>query len=322
MKKSSIIGSFFILLILSLSGLGFIYRQDLFDWYKLKDYTPSQEVVGLANSTTMNDAARRLFYVNRPIIADNSTFNEHCRDNRHSIVLGCYLSGQRGIYLLDVEDERLQGIKEVTAAHEFLHAAYERLDNNEKIKIDKLIEDTYNKLDNTRIRETVDLYKKEDPKIVPNELHSMLGSEVRNLPPALEEYYKKYFSNRLVIVNYSEKYEQAFLDRQDAVRQYDIELKNLKVKIDSESDRLSKEGDDIKSFRSELDNLKNSNVELYNTKVKEFNSRVSEYNNSIDQLEAMVVKYNETVQKRNNVVTEQGELIDAIDSREVVPTQR
>ena len=35
-------------------------------------------------------------------------------------------------YIYNVNDERLNGLKEVTAAHEMLHAAYERLPESDK----------------------------------------------------------------------------------------------------------------------------------------------------------------------------------------------
>lgn len=47
----------------------------------------------------------------------------------------------------------------------------------------------YEKLDNTRIKNVIGLYRKANAN-VSNELHSILGTEVRNLPSDLEAYYK------------------------------------------------------------------------------------------------------------------------------------
>ena len=46
-------------------------RFEVYDWWKLKNYTPPSEVVQLAQETTMTDKARRLFYVHKPQIIDD-----------------------------------------------------------------------------------------------------------------------------------------------------------------------------------------------------------------------------------------------------------
>lgn len=323
MKLGKFIGFLGVILAFAALAFGFLYNQEIVDWTKLRGYTPDPEIVVLADNTTMVDSARRLFYVNRPTIADKDLFNEHCREDEHSIVLGCYLSGQRGIYLLDVNDDRLNGIKEVTAAHELLHATYERLSSKEKQEVDAMLEDAFTRVTNTRIKESIELYRKKDANIVSNELHSIIGSEVRDLSPELEKYYSKYFSNRLKIVSFSEQYEQAFIERQNAVREYDIELAEIKAEIDSTSNRLNQESSDLTNLKSKLNQLKREDkIEEHNALIPEFNAKVNSYNQDVDELSAKVVKYNETVQTRNNVASEEAALVEAIDSRKVVPDQR
>lgn len=312
---------------LLLIAIGLFFRQDINDWIKLRNYQPSSDVIALADKTTMQDSSRRLFYINKPVIADDSTFNAHCRDNdhanEHSIVLGCYLSGQNGIYLLNVEDERLDGVKEVTAAHELLHAAYERLSGKERSRIDALLNQAYVNLQNARVRETIELYRKQDAKIVPNELHSILGTEVSSLPSELEDYYARYFSNRQNIVALSEQYEQAFIERRNAVREYDAELESLKKQIERLSSELNRTDEELKSMRNEMNQLRSSGkTSQYNSMVPTYNSRVSSYNRDVDSLSSMVARYNDIVRERNSVASEEAELVDAIDSRDVVPEQR
>ncbi len=300
-----------------------LFAQDIQDWVKLRGYTPSSEIVQLTEHTTMVDSSRRLFYVNHPIVADKETFNTHCRENEHSIVLGCYLPGQNGIFLLDVQDERLEGIKQVTAAHEFLHAAYERLSASERRRINALLQVTYENMKDPRIIETIELYRKQDPSIVENEMHSIFGSEVRNLPRELEEYYGRYFSNRLEIVRYAEKYEQAFTDRRNKIRQYDEELSRLKQQIDAATEKLRAQNDELKNMRNQMNSYRSSGrTEQYNELVPVYNNRVGEFNALIDSVSVDIVKYNGIVQQRNEIASEEAELVEAIDSREVVPTQR
>lgn len=303
--------------------VGFVFRYDIHDWVKLRGYTPSSEIEALADDTAMEAYAKRLFYVNRPVIADKDTFNTHCRHNEHSIVLGCYMPGQQGIYLLNVSDERLSGIKEVTAAHEMLHAAYERLSSSERQRIDELLQSTYDEIKDTRIRETVEQYRKQDPSIVLNELHSILGTEVSTLPTELESYYAKYFSDRTKVVRYAEQYEHAFIERRSKVRQMDAELAALKADIDAVSQEIAEEDTRLKNMRNQMNSYRTGGqTDAYNQLVPEYNSQVAAFNGHIDDVGAQIIRYNALVQERNDIASEQAELVQAIDSREILPTER
>ncbi len=320
MKKFSIGASFAILAVVA---FGLVFRNDIHDYLKLRNYTPSKAIVELADATTMQSDARRLFYVNHPVIADSEEFNSTCRENEHSIVLGCYLTGQRGIYLLHVTDERLAGIQEVTAAHELLHAAYERLSIRERNRVDVLLADVFASITDTRVKETIELYRRQDPAIVPNELHSILGTEVRVLSAELETYYARYFKDRQRIVSFAEAYEQAFIERRNIIRQYDAELTSLKQRIDALSLQLSTDETQLRALRQEMEGYRSAHqIERYNELVPIFNGRVAAYNTEVDELSALVARYNDTVQKRNGVAAEEAELVDAIDSRDVVPKQQ
>lgn len=301
-----------------------LYRQDISDYLRLRGYNPPPEVVQLADNTTLFDDSRRLFYVYRPLLTDKEQFNEYCRDNNNefTIVLGCYIDRQ-GIYLLDVEDSRLEGVEEVTAAHELLHAAYARLSSKERQWVDGMLEETYAGVTNQRIKDTVEQYRKQDASIVNNELHSILATELRVLPPTLETYYARYFSDRLKVVAYSEKYEQAFIDRRNQIRAYDDQLTDLKSQIETLQASLAQAGEELKAQRNQMNALRSSGqTQAYNEQVPIYNAKVNKYNRDIDELSALIVQYNDIVQKRNEVASEEAELVEAIDSRTAVPQQQ
>src|SRR5688572_281422 len=114
-----------------------IHRQDVIDWWRLRNYTPPAQIVQLADATTMHGKARDLFYVSQPEVNSREQFNQNCTDlSEESLVLGCY-KAQR-IYIYGVADQRLSGVKEVTAAHEMLHAVYERLGDDERQQINDM----------------------------------------------------------------------------------------------------------------------------------------------------------------------------------------
>lgn len=314
----------YVMLLLSAAALvgALFFRQAVEDWWRLRNYQPSAGIISLADDTTMLDSARRLFYVQHPQLAGKTTFNGYCRNNEQTIVLGCYIQRQ-GIYLLDVTDERLAGVEEVTAAHELLHAAYDRLSRSERQRIDSLLASTYDSLNNERLRQTIELYRQQDASIVPNELHSILATEVRGLPAGLEAYYRRYFSDRSAIVTLSEQYEQAFIERRNAIRDYDNQLAALKARIEALQKRLESEETALTAQREQMNAYRASGqTAAYNAQVPGYNQKVNVYNSGVEELEGLVASYNDIVQKRNAVATEEAELVEAIDSREAVPSQQ
>ena len=113
-------------------------------------------------------------------------------------------------FLQEVVDPRLKGVMEVTAAHEMLHVAYQRMSIFEQSQLNKKLQQALNKLQNFRILKLVETYNRQDPRSVDNELHSILGTEVNNLGPELEEHYRAYFTDRASVVALSERYEGMF----------------------------------------------------------------------------------------------------------------
>lgn len=303
----------FCLLIIAATA-AFWYRYTLYDWWRLRGYQAPATVVTLADETTMKPSTRRVFYANRPAIEDGSKFNEDCRTGEKTIVLGCFVNGV-GIYLFDVTDERLKGVEEVTAAHETLHAVYARLNFADKKRVDAMTARAYADVKDERIRTVIENYRQSGAD-VPNELHSILGTEVGTLPADLEAHYAQYFSDRSAIVAYSEKYEQEFTRRKQQVAAYDTELKQLKVKIDQLSTSLSGEASAINAEYNRLSALKNSGqVSAYNNSVADYNRSVTAYNRRVAEQEQLISQYNDIVKARNAIALEENELAKAIDSR-------
>jgi len=211
--------------------IGFASRERIMDWLVLRSYSPPTAIVQLADATTMNADARNLFYINRPAIQEREEFNKNCTNKtEQTVVLGCYHGNRQGIYLFKVDSAELKGVEEVTAAHEMLHQAYDRLSTTERKRIDGLLQDFYtHKLQDASVKDQIDSYKKSEPDAVVNEMHSLFGTEVKDLSPELEQYYMQYFSNRGTVVSLYSKYQAAFTERQKQVEAYDAELKAQKA---------------------------------------------------------------------------------------------
>lgn len=294
---------------------GLLHWQQIFDWWRLRNYQPPARIAALAQNTTMTPQAQHLFYVYAPALDDKTAFAQHCQNYEQSIVLGCY-ARTRGIYIYDVPDQRLAGIHEVTAAHELLHAAYDRLGNAERQRIDQLTAQTFDQLNNDRIKKTLASYQERDPAVVPNELHSILGTEVRNLPAPLEEYYRQYFTDRARLVTYSETYEAVFSERKQKVADYDARLVSLRAQIETAEATLTNQEASLSAERRRLDTLLAARqYAQYNAAIEPFNITVKAYNELISSTESKIDQYNMLVQERNAIAIEEQELIKALDSR-------
>ena len=304
-----------LLIISSVTAVVLWQHQAIYDWARLRNYVPPPEIAALAASTTMNGTAKHLFYVNQPELQDKEQFNQSCTDSEQSIVLGCYIQN-RGIYLYNVTDKRLDGVEEVTAAHETLHAAYDRLSAADRKRIDQLTEQAYKNIQSERIKKTVESYRTKDPSVVPNELHSIIGTEVRNLPPELENYYKRYFDNRLAIVSMSESYEKEFESRDALAKDYRQQLESLRNRVNDLNRDLATRANELSVTYKNLQNSRGTtDAATFNTDAKIYNNKVAAYNADVGNVSLLIDKHNALLEKYNAVVLEENELIKAIDSR-------
>ena len=304
-----------LVIVVGLAWLAMSHTQDIKDWLALRDYTPSAAIAGLADDSGMSDAGRRLFYVSHPELNDRDAFNTNCPFPDRSLVLGCY--AQQQIYIFNVDDPRLSGVEEVTAAHEMLHAVYDRMSEGERATIDRLVMDAYKELDDERLNETIAQYEASDPSSVPNELHSILGTEHRKLPQELEAHYAKFFANnRKQVLDISEAYEEVFVELQDEIEGYDKQITNLKSQITSlessletRSQALSREGDRLDAL------LAADDISAYNAAVPAYNADVASFNATIKEYQAKVKQHNDLVEKRNKIAVEQNDLVHSLDSK-------
>jgi hypothetical protein len=309
-----------LLLILIVAAFAVLWslRYNITDAFLLYNYKPSNTVSELAMQTTMTDQGRHMFYINHPNVAERAQFNVSCKAyGEKTIVLGCYHSVQAGIYVFNVTDTRLNGVEQVTAAHEMLHAAYDRLSSSDRKQVDGWLLDYYqNDLQDKRIKDTIAAYKQSEPAEVVNEMHSVFGTEVANLPPNLENYYTRYFNRRSVVVSYEQRYEQEFANREDIIKQDDATLKDYKTQIDTENKQLYSMIASIKSQQSTLESEKSSsNIAAYNAGVAPYNAAIDDYNALASATTNLINEYNNLVKQRNDVAGEINQLAQAINSQ-------
>lgn len=264
-RISSLYGWLVAVVLLVMAGFMWFERQYIIDSIQYYQYTPSSQVKEISDRTGLTDKSKFIFYASHPSVEDKDAFNEHCeRREATSPILGCY-GGQR-IYIYDITDDRLDGIKEVTAAHELLHAVYERLSPSEKERINTLLQDAYDNLADVELKERMQYYEENEPGEHYNELHSIIATEFPNIGSELDEYYAQYFANRRAIVDLHAKVEKQFSELSEEASGLVKKINALAVQI-------------------------NADTQEYNSGVKTLNQRVAAFNVKAQQAGGFASQY-------------------------------
>lgn len=289
-------------------------RQELVDWWRLSQYKPMPAVAEVADKVGFTEHGRKLFYASQPSIEGREMFNQHCRDTgEESMVLGCYRGQQ--IFIFDVTDPKLAGVKEVTAAHEMLHAAYDRLSSQDKAQADELVSKQIGSIEDARFKELVRLYNQNEPGELLNEMHSIIGTEYRGISPELEEYYGRYFTDRTKILDIADAYAGVFHASKDRIASYDQQLAGLKTNIEAKTAELDTRKAELDRLSAELDRLRGGDAEPYNRAANSFNDKVRSFNALVGETRGLITSFNELVTTRNAEAAAQNNLYHNLDSR-------
>lgn len=305
MKKSKKVVELVVLVaVAALLVLTVVNAQAIHDWISLYGYTPSSDISNLATQDTMTAKAKHLFYLNQPqLISDKTQFRSSCPTSEQTIVLGCYHSTEAGIAIYSVSDPRLNGVEQVTAAHEMLHGAYDRLSAKDKNYVDGLLQDYYNSgLTDQRVKDVINTYKQTEPKDLADEMHSVFGTEVGSLPPALESYYQRYFTNRQAVTNFSSQYENVFTQNQQQLQSLKSQIDQLKSQLDADKQTIQSTETSLSAQNQNMQSLLNSG------QTRAYNSQVDSYNSEVRNLRALIASYNSMVDQVNNLVTQYNQL--------------
>ena len=302
--------------VVAVAIVGVRFAQDVDDWRKLLSYQPSPAIAKLATTATMTETARKLFYVNNPTIEARKSSLNLCKSSEQTIVLGCYVVN-KGIFLQSVVDPRLEGVMEVTAAHEMLHVAYQRMSLFEQSQLNQQLQAVLTHIQNPRILKLVETYNEQDPRSVGSELHSILGTEVRNLSPELEERYRKYFTDRSAIVALSERYEGMFTtlrDKEKTIKQQLVTRKSALEQLVSQVQNRNRQA--IEADKADLQGSIVSNpANDYSFRIANFNDRVRSHRQLVAQLRAQTDTYNQLVTEYNSLTLEEKSLVESLENK-------
>lgn len=298
-----------------------IFQQDLQDWWRLRGYNPPQNIESIADSSGFNSQGKRLFYLGLPSVEDSPQFNEHCETSDDAsevtLVLGCFTGDDR-IYIYNVTDNRLQGIQQVTAAHEMLHLAYSRLSESEKANVDQMLIRQFNEVTDQRIKDLIEHYRQTNPSELLNEMHSIFATELLELSEPLEVYYKQYFEDRKTAVAHAMKYEEQFTNVTNQIKDIDNQLEDLNSQITNFDQQISNLDSEISKLGNELKSLRNDpdvDVQDYNNKVDKYNGLLNQRQSLVDQYNSIVNKYNGLVSKKQQLAENYADLVESTNSR-------
>lgn len=306
------------IVLISLAVFVFLNQQWTLDELALAGYAPPAAVSGLASNTTMTPLAQRYFYASHPSIDERAAFQKDCSNkDEKTVVLGCY--NGRTIYVFDVSDPRLPGVKEVTAAHEMLHAAYARLGTDERKQVDQMIETELKITNDQHIKDLIDAYNRAEPGQLDNEMHSILGTEVGHLSPDLENYYKRYFTDRSKIADYAAQYQSVFTNLQNQQQSLVASLNSLADKINSQTNTLNNQveqfNSDVSSFNAKAESGGFASRTDFDTARADLVTRQTQLQTERSSIQSLIDDYNAKRQQLQDLNFEASSLERSIDSQ-------
>lgn len=218
--------------------VAYSYRGEIQDHFLATSFTPSERVEQVRTGIELNASGDRIFLASQPTIGGREDFNRWCAGVDHTEeghVLGCY--ADRRIRLFEVTDQRLTGVVETTAAHELLHAAWARMSQDERASLSRTLIAEYEELAkrDEDFKQRMSVYESLSATAFANELHSVFGTEVRDISPTLEEHYRSWFTDRAVIVNWYEGYHGVFTELKAEADRLSAELEALRADIEQRS---------------------------------------------------------------------------------------
>ena len=150
----------------------FLNWRGILDYIAAKNYKPTADITQIVQRIKPTDTGKTIFYASNPQVEDSAEFNGNCKNSEgDSAVLGCYRAEK--IHVYNVVNSKLDGVKDVTAAHELLHAIWQRMSKEERTRIGSLLETEYEKNKTPEFEKLMQSYDKTEPGEKINELHSL-----------------------------------------------------------------------------------------------------------------------------------------------------
>lgn len=291
-----------------------LQRDRVYDYYRGITYKPSAEMVKIRDSLDLTSEGEFIFNASQPALSERDEFNQNCRPtDAETAILGCYV--MENIYVYNIEDEQLKGIKELTAAHELLHAVYARMSDEKKNNLESVLRQVYK--DNKEILEDdLKIYSSSERS---EELYVRAGTEVKTLPDVLEKHYAKYFTNQDKVVSYYDSYIAVFRRLKAELKALEAEMSELNTKIDNMTTEYKNR---VVQYEADVDQFNTcADTPGCFTSQWEFDTRRNVLVNEqialdalYDEISNLIAEYNKKVEVYNSDVIETNRLTDKMNS--------
>jgi hypothetical protein len=295
------------------------HRQRVADQFTVWGFEPTSAIETYAERSTMTGEGQFLFYASKPMIAPEGEFDEICAAHQEDVgILGCYLRDERTIFLYDVRDDRLDGLEEVVAAHEMLHAAWDRMSKQEQTRLGRLLEaEAANKADDEEFAATLAFYATSEPGERLNELHSIIGTEFADIGAELEAHYALYFSDRRALTALHETSNAVFVEQARQTDALVAQINALVTGIDADFAAYNAGYEalnaDIQSFNSRARNGGFASQEQFNAERRALMNRQANLDALYASISARETEYDTLVAQLDALNAVAAELNEAIN---------
>lgn len=275
--------------------------QRVTDQLAVWSFKPSAALEGYVDRSLFTDEGRFLFFASQPVIAPEGEFDDVCASRSEDVgILGCYLPNEQTIFLYDVTDARLDGLEEAVAAHELLHAVWDRMSQADRDALAPYLEaEVTARADDEDLAQTLAFYAENEPAERLNELHSIVATEFDEIAPELEAHYAKYFVDRSVIAALHEKSNAVFEEQARAITELVAQIDEIAASIDEDYATYNSGYDelnaDIDNFNARADSGDFSSQAQFNAERAELLQRQANLDALYSSIEARVAQYDDLV---------------------------
>lgn len=306
---------------LVLAVLAMIYRGTITDYLMAIGYEPTLEMSGIIEELQLSNYGKRVMMASRPEIQTADAFNENCPGYTDSATLGCYYA-QR-IYVYDVQNAELAGIKQAVTAHELLHAIWSRMSENQRQEISDDLRTVYRQ-NMAQLKAHMENYDKDEEL---DELHSVIGTEISPslYTTDLKKHYSKFFTNLEKVHGYYAKYSEKFLAIQKRNDELNKLIKDNQAKLESDTDIYLAKYDQL---NKDIDAFNEKNARGGFTSERDFyaerNILVARRNalqKDYDALIALTSQVNDYINEYNQNLTRSNQLYDSVNSHVEKPSK-
>jgi hypothetical protein len=310
-----------VVVLAALGGLAAANRQFLTDQWTVWNFEATPAIASYIDDSTMTDHALFLFNASKPRVAADSEFNDVCGSHEgNDGVLGCYTPKNKRIILFEISDKRLAGFQEAVAAHEMLHAAWDRLGDGERERLAVLLDAEVERLDGDKeFQDQLDAYHfgKNDDAERSDELHSLIATEVTGVSDELEVYYEQYFTDRHALVGQYEKAHLVLVRIAEQVTALNDELDALDKKIEDDykayTDGYDTLNADWDAFGARNDAYFYKSQAAFDRDRNALIARGDALDALFDSIDAMTDEYNQKIEELNDLDAKAAELYGAIN---------